>query len=247
MENQKPFRHIADLYRNKILRREKGYEPGDSLPTQREMAAMHHVARATISSAMEVLIAEHLLMPHGNQPPTVARLDESVPSIEDRMKALHTDGKILENGETSEILECVRISCPADMSYHLGIEEGTEVLRRTRRNRRYGRPISVSRSFFPMFAVEAAPALEETEGIKGGARELAVCELNAVQVRSREIQTSRAATDKEKTLLELTGKFEAITHTVRIVWLDDNRVVEAAVKINSGSVPIVHDTDLTKV
>lgn len=246
MENQPPFRKIAKSIRNKILAGEKGYQPGDKLPPQRQLAAQYNVARDTLRDAISLLEGERLIVkPVHNQPAEVAPREPRVDGLEDRMRNLRATGKILAEGETCEILESVSVPCPVEIAAHLGMKVGEDVLRRTRVVRKNGRPVSVSWSFYPSEAVRLAPELATTENIDSGARELAALRMGSPQEDGKEILTSRIPSDEERKLLEITGKYDAVLNVVRVVRLLDGRVVEAAIKVSPGSIPISVDRKLS--
>jgi DNA-binding GntR family transcriptional regulator len=237
-DNPSKFKTIAGYYRDRIVSGSKGFEPGDSMPSRREMASVHHTTRPTIDKAMEVLTAEGLIIANGNQRSIIVDQPDRVPSMDDRMAALRATGKILGRGETCEILETRMVDCPPSIAAYLRVEEGSQVLLRTRVTKRNGKPIAVSESYYPQFAVEAAPELAERGNIEGGARELAVYRLDCTQEDAEETFTARMATDREKTLLEVTAKFAVVLQTLRVVPMSDGRVVEAAVKVGEGSMPV---------
>jgi GntR family transcriptional regulator len=239
-DNPSKFRVLAAIYRDKIISGAKGYTPGNLMPASRSLAAMHNTTRPTIEKAMHLLIAEGLLRTNGNQPPIVAERLPSVPSLDERMAALRTTGSILSGGESCDILSAEITEASAGIASALNVQTGSPVLCRRRVTRRHGRPIAYSESYYPPFAYEAASELLETENIKGGAREAAVYALERVQENKVEAHTARMATDEEKTLLELTGKLAIVVQTFRVVYLDDGRPVEAAVKVSEGSMPVVH-------
>lgn len=239
MENQPPFRKIAATLRNKILAGEKGYQPGDKLPPQRQLAAQYNVARDTLRDAISLLEGERLLVkPVHNQPAEVAPAQPRVDTLEDRARNLRASGKILSKGETCEILAALTVPCPAEISPLLAVEAGEDVLRRTRVVRKNGRPISVSWSYFPGEAVYLTPELAETENIESGARELAALRMNSPQEDREEWMISRIPNDEERKLLEITGKYDTVMNVLRRVTLLDGRVVEVAVKVSPGSIPI---------
>lgn len=245
-DNPSKFRVIAGIYRDKIISGAKGFETGNEMPSRRELAAQHHTTRPTIDKAMEMLVAEGLIVPNGNHRPIIAERVSNVPSMDDRMAALRATGKILGKGETCEILgQPEMVDCPPEIAAYLGVEPGSRVLLRVRRTRRNGKPLAVSYSYYPPFAAEAAPELAEPENIEGGARELAVYRLERTQDEAREIYTSHMANDEEKQLLELTSKYVSILQTLRVVLLDDGRVVEVAVKVGEGSMPVMSRRSLS--
>lgn len=242
--NPSKFRVIAAIYREKIIGGAPGFEPGDSMPSRREMADKHHTTRPTIDKAMELLTAEGLLQFNGNQRSIITDRLAFVPSMEDRMASLRSTGKILGKGETCEILECSTVPCPPNIAQHLQVEPGSDVLKRVRRTRRHGKPIAVSESYFPPFAVEAAPEIGEPENIEGGAREAAVHALEVTQDEALEYHTSHMADEREKELLEVTAKYVSILQTLRVVKLSDGRVVEVAVKCGDGKLPVATRVNL---
>lgn len=239
MENQPPFRKIAKSIRGKILAGERGYQPGDKLPPQRQLAAQYNVARDTLRDAISLLEGERLLVkPVHNQPAEVAPAEFRVDGLEDRVRNLQHNGKILGEGETCEILASLTVPCPAEIAPLLAVEAGEDVLRRARVVRKHGRPVSVSWSYFPGEAVYLTPELATTENFESGARELAALRMNSPQEDREEWMTSRIPNDEERQLLEITGKYDTVMNVLRRVTLLDGRVVEAAVKVSPGSIPI---------
>lgn len=243
-DNPSKFRVIASVYRDKILSGAKGYTTGCTLPTSRAMASMHHTTRPTVEKAMQLLVAEGLLIANGNQPPFIAERLSTVPTLDDRMATLRATGKILTEDESCEILEARTVTCPDSIAKHLGVTHEDQVLLRSRVTRRNGRPIAYSESYYPEFAYQAAPELGDLENVEGGAREAAVYALERTQEGKLEAHTARIASDREKQLLELTGKYSVVIQTLRVVYLNDGRPVEAAVKVSSGSHPVVHRRNL---
>jgi len=240
------FRDIASIYRNKILSGDQGFEPGDTMPPGRELAARHNTTRATISKVMEVLIAEGLLRSNGQYPPVVAHRVTTVPNLDDRMAALRSTGKILRRGETCQVLSADMVECPAEIAPFLRVEPSEMVLLRRRVTKQNGKPIAYSASYYPQFAVDAAPELAEVANVEGGARERAVYNLDREQEFGDETYTSHMASDEEKQLLELTSKFVVVTQMLRVVTMDDGKVIEVALKINEGSQPISVRRQLNK-
>lgn len=239
MENQPPFRKIANALREKIFAGDVGYRPGDKLPPQRQLAAQYNVARDTLRDAISLLEGERLLVkPTHNQPAEVALSEMRIDGLEDRVRNLRRNGRILSEGETCEILSASTVPCPAEIAVLLDVETGEEVLRRARLVRKNGRPISVSWSYFPEEAVDLTPELATTENVESGARELAALRMNSPQEDREEWMTSRIPNDEERKLLEITGKYDTVLHVLRRVTLLDGRVVEAALKVSPGSIPI---------
>lgn len=232
------FRVVADIYRDKIRSGAKGFGPGDSLPPSREMAAAHKTTRTTISKAIEVLIGEGLLRPNGQFPAIVTTRVATIPSLDERMAALRSTGNILGKGESCEVISAEMVECPLEIAQYLRVKTGADVLLRKRVTKRNGRPIAYSESYYPKFAVKAAPELAEVANVEGGARERAVYNLDRTQETGEETYTARMASDEEKQLLELTKKFVIVMQTLRVVTMDDGQVIEAAIKINEASVPI---------
>jgi len=238
MDTSSKFRNIANYYRIRIIAGARGFEPGDEMPARREMAAIHSTTRNTVDKAVQILVAEGLIHLQGNQRATVAERASNVPSMDDRMASLRATGNILGAGEDCTVLSAATLECPAAIASYLNVEAGDEVLLRQRVTRRNGRPLAYSDSYYPAFALEAAPELAEVANIKGGARELAVYNLGAEQEDVLETFTARMATDREKRVLELTDKFAVVLQTLRVVFLDDGRVIEVAVKAGEGTLPV---------
>ena len=67
---------------------------------------------------------------------------------------------------------------------------------------------------------------------------MAALRMNSPQEDREEWMISRIPNDEERKLLEITGKYDTVMNVLRRVTLLDGRVVEVAVKVSPGSIPI---------
>ncbi len=232
------YADIAAHFRRQIESGE--LQPGDRLPTLREVMQAHEVAQQTASRAYKVLRSEGLTSATTGGGTVVAQQGSN--NIAARVRQFAATGRALTEGESSRILEIGTVGADDTVATRLEIEPGTPVHVRRRVVSRGGVPVHLSSSYYPAYVIEAVPELTEPVST-GGSRELAAQRLGAGQERVLEEVTSRLATDPEKDALGLTGSV-IVTQVVRTVFLTDGRTVEVAVKVASGSTVMRWSTPL---
>ncbi|MFI9163450.1 GntR family transcriptional regulator [Kitasatospora aureofaciens] len=212
-------------------------QPGDRLPTQREVMQEWEVAGQTASRAFKVLREKGLTLATTGGGTVVAPASSS--NVASRVETWANTGRALKKNETSEILEVGRVGASETIAARLGVEPGSPVQLRRRLVRRGGVPVHMSSSYYPLYVVEATPELAEPVST-GASRELAAERLGSVQSRWREEITSRESTEQERQALGLTAP-AWIQQVVRTVYLADGRVVETAIKVVSAETVISHE------
>ncbi|WP_225102676.1 GntR family transcriptional regulator [Streptomyces sp. CoH27] len=238
MSEGEGYAGIAAYYAERIR---KGEIPaGTKLPSLREVCEAHSVSMKTAMRAFTQLKAWGLTVPKVGVG-TIAAAPVS-DNIEGRVRTYNTTGRALASGETSRILEIGTVAANEIVAARLDIEPGTPVAVRRRVVSRDGVPTHYSSSYYPSYVINAVPELTEPVST-GGSRELAAERLGSTQKTVLEEVTSRYATEEEKSALGLTGSV-IITQVVRTVHLKDDRIVEVAVKVVSGSTVLKWSTDL---
>jgi DNA-binding GntR family transcriptional regulator len=233
------YSEIAEHYRDQIRRGE--IRPGDQLPAIRTVAETWGVSKTTATRAYHVL-KMHGLTIGGSGPQGTVVAQPASENIAARVSSYMATGKALLTGEISRILEIGTVGADEIVARRLDVVPGTPVHVRRRLVSRDGVPLHVSSSYYPAFVIQAAPELTKPIST-GGSRELAAERLGSAQDRVLEEVTARLATQWEKRVLGLT-RSAIVTQVIRTVSLADDRVVEVAVKVCSGSTVLRWSTKL---
>lgn len=244
MSEQIPkYRTIAHFYRARVAA--GVLPPGTVLKSRRKLAVEHKTSRVTIDKVIELLTAEGVLEPSdGNRPPIVADISRRTATVQNRVESAALTGRALAKNEKSEILSIEMVPCPAEFALMLGVNPGDEVLCRSRLNLVDGEPVATGYSYYPPEVTERTPELRQDASIPSGSRELAAERMGSKQAKSRNIVTSRLATDRERELLKLGGAFNVVSQITRHVTLVNGKTVEVAAKVFEGGRPVEYESSL---
>ncbi|MEZ7005697.1 GntR family transcriptional regulator [Streptomyces sp. AD55] len=224
------YAEIAEHFRRQI--REGTLRPGDEMPSYKAVGEQFGVAHTTANRAFRVLKMEGLTLARPGKKTVVAGPVSN--NIATRVALHGATGSALDGGEVSRILEVGTTGADELVASRLDIAPGTPVQVRRRVVSRNGLPIHLSSSYYPAYVVAVTPELTEPVST-GASRELAAQRLGLAQDQVLEEVTSRLATTAEKEALGLTAGEVVVTQVVRTVTLEDDRVVEVAVKVAEGS------------
>jgi DNA-binding GntR family transcriptional regulator len=151
-----PYRRIAAQIRGQIERGE--LQPGDHIPSVREIMRTESVSNATATRVAAVLRAEG----YAESVPgigTVATVPRILTAGSDRLQMLRAGGTGFKQGERTEILGADLVSAPENVADALGLEEGSPVVRRRRRYLDDRGVVTLSTSWLGGDLAEAAPEL----------------------------------------------------------------------------------------
>ncbi|WP_125777880.1 GntR family transcriptional regulator [Antribacter gilvus] len=160
----KPSREIARLLRDAINGGE--LSPGAKLPSERELAESHGVARNTAREAIRLLTQEGLVQPeHGRGVfvrvrPKLMRFGRRRYSRAMRQSGLSPfRAEVIAQGRTpdTECRSVTRISAPGEVAERLEIPAGTDVVRRENWYYADGEPMQVGTTYSPWAIVEGSP------------------------------------------------------------------------------------------
>jgi GntR family transcriptional regulator len=196
----KPFYvQIADALREAI--HAGRYEPGDRLPSERELRDSWKVSQQVVRAALNQLHAEGLAVTYQGRGSFVRK--QSVP------RRLSTDISTSFGWYTSLAHQGFRPAgqttvlegtCPPDAAEWLGIDAGELVTIRDRLMGTEGEPPAmVATSYFPTWVTDQAPDLKDPR--KGGMPELLRAGFG--QTYSEDVLTVRMPTPEEQQRLEL--------------------------------------------
>src|SRR5690606_24196668 len=101
------------------------WKPGESIPSELELAARFQVSQGTVRKAIDELAAENLLIRRQGKGTFVATHNEA--KVRFRfLRLTPDDGKPAASG--SQILDCRRVKAPADISPLLELRSGESVV-----------------------------------------------------------------------------------------------------------------------
>jgi DNA-binding GntR family transcriptional regulator len=224
------YAEIAAYYRRLI--QDGTLQPGDTMPSLRQVCDRFQVAQTTANRAFRMLKMEGLTLAK----PGVGTLVSGPVShnVSSRVRMHAATGRALDDGETSQITEVGTIGADELVAPRLGVTPGTPVHVRRRIVSRNGVPVHMSSSYYPAYVIAVTPELTQPVST-GASRELAAERLGVEQDELLEEVSCRMATEAEKQALGLTAGDVIVAQVVRTVTLADGRVVEVAVKVSGGS------------
>lgn len=217
VERRQPaYAQIADHYRDAILSGE--LSPGDRLPSITDIAEQWHVARATAANAISRLQVEKAVYtsPQG----TFVESDERITRTPgDRIRGPRP---VRVNSETITLNEAGIVIAPNYVAELLGIEPGSQVIRREEITSLRGKPRMLSVDWLPTTNVMAEAELLGPPTPEGPARIIETVTGRRV-THAQDHLESREADTREATALAIpTGS--PILAGVHI-WSDDAGVI----------------------
>lgn len=179
-------------------------QPGDRVPSVREIAAQWKISKATADKALSTLRAEGLLVAVTGIGTQVAPRIPTVQTGAERFRRMLTSGRATRPGERSHILDSELAPATETAAEFLRIEPGTPAVRRRRMfTEDDGTVIALSTSWLRGELSERVPALLDVASIPGGTIG-AVREATNRQPGLQQSQLSaRLVTGEEAELLQL--------------------------------------------
>lgn len=228
------YQQVADRLRDAIQRGE--YGPGDSLPSQPELARRYGLNQTSISRAISVLRHEGLVrVEQGRgafvqEMPTVRRV-RRIPHSGSRDSSFATEMRRLGLDPKTDLVKTVVARAPAEIAERLSIPEDRDVLVRRRHMYASGRPIQLATSYIPLDVAggrdvadpDTNPALLYERLADRGHRVIRFVE---------EIEVRRPDTD-EADFLEL-PEGQPVIVVVRLAHDQHDRVMDVAVNVLNG-------------
>ncbi len=117
------YEQIKELLTQSLIAGEWG--PGESIPSEMELASRYNVSQGTVRKAIDALAAENIVVRRQGKGTFVATHNEEQIKLR-FLRLAAADGKkeLLEN----ELLECTRISSPANIAGMLNLKPDTSVI-----------------------------------------------------------------------------------------------------------------------
>lgn len=202
------WRQVADVLREEI--RAGQYRPGQLLPSEHQLAERFDISRPTVRQALATLRTEGLVGTEYGRgtyvlPKPVIKRTASRRHAEARATGKPLSESLVEpygQTVTKTILNVGPTSVPPDIAPRLEIEEGTEVLARSRIIYADNDPIEYSVSYYPM-DIATNTQLTVPEPIEKGVLAYMEQELGIRHVRAVEDLTARMPTAEERKYLNL--------------------------------------------
>lgn len=236
--DRRPFheRIAADL-RDEIMSGDLA--PGAKLPSTAQLKARFDASGATVQKALQLLKDEDLV---------VGRAGSAVTVREHRQRTMRpasymapagagepyrwlTEAGKLGTRAHSTLLEVAEVVPPADVSAVLGLTDGgTAVLRRQLLSLDE-EPVELVASYYPTDIARGTP-ITERRRIQGGTPAL-LADLGFPPRLSVDRVSARVPTQEQCTALLLPGNLPVL-RTLRVVYSDHERPIEATVMVKSG-------------
>ncbi len=217
-----PYLQVLTRIRQQILSGELA--PGDRVPSERQICDEWGVSRATATKVLGGLRYEGLVTSTQGVGTTVkARV---LQGGGDRMRRLRASGTLYRKDEKVTITSADLVTAPDYVADALGLEAGSDVIRRTRSVSDTQGVAATSTSWLPGSLTETSPLLLTTERIGEGGTVRYVEETAGRRVvRGRDALTSRLAAPEEAQLLGLTSP-AAVLVAQTVLWDQNGEVVE---------------------
>jgi GntR family transcriptional regulator len=229
-------RIAADL-RDDILRGE--LPPGASLPSTAQLRARFDASNATVQKALQLLKDERLV---------VGRAGAAVAVREYRQRTMRPAASLTpaaagesypwlaeaaKHGAEARItiLEVTETCPPADVRTALGLPERNAALLRSQLLLIDDEPAELVKSYYPLDIAQGTPLMNRRR-VKGGTPAL-LRELGHPPRRSIDRVSARVPTQEQFQALRLPSSLPVLC-TLRVVYTDHGRPVEATVMVKAG-------------
>ncbi|WTW96171.1 GntR family transcriptional regulator [Streptomycetaceae bacterium NBC_01309] len=235
-----PYQRIAAEIRARIDRGD--IQPGDRIPSVRDIVATEGVSTATATRVAAVLRADgyaHSIPGVG----TIAAIPKKLTTGPDRLALLRATGSGFRTGEHVEIISAELAAAPASVADPLGVDEGTEVVRRRRLYRDDDGVITLSTSWLPGELAEAAPELLVADALPKMTFGLVEERTGRRAVRRRDVVAVRPVPEDAAGIVGVDAGTPALTMT-NTYWDQNGDVTEHAVDILGEGRELTADYDL---
>jgi GntR family transcriptional regulator len=193
------YRQIKTLITQSL--KEGQWRPGESIPSEMELAQKFQVSQGTVRKAIDELASEHILQRRQGKGTFVATHQES--RVQFRFLRLRpNDGAPKE--QESEVLDCRRLRAPGDVARVLGLKAGDAALQVTRRLSFGGVPTVADEIWLPGLAFRGL-TLERLRSYKGPLYAFFEAEFGTRMIRCEERVSARAAPPEVAQILGVTA------------------------------------------
>ncbi|RLU90519.1 hypothetical protein CTZ27_21610 [Streptomyces griseocarneus] len=228
-----PYMQVLNHLRDRIV--SGRLAEGDTVPSERQLAADWGISRATAAKVLKELRHENLVTPKQGAGTVVTSRATLHHSPAERFQAAETTGRIYPRGHYAKILSADIQAAPERVALALGLEEGADVIRRQRVT--FGEddtPVSSSTSWFAAELGERVPQLLRTERIVGGTPKAIEEHAGWSWQDGQDLVGARVATDEEAELLGITERPAALLVGYNSLFDAEGTVIEYGEYITHG-------------
>lgn len=213
--------------------------PGDSLPSTAQLKERFGAANATVQKALQRLKGEHLVVGRAGASVTVREHRQRTirpaaymaPSPSGEPYRWLTDAASFGAPARSTLLDVTGAEPPADVADALALQPETTAILRYQLLSIDDEPAELVASYYPVEIAEGT-ALTERRRIPGGTPTL-LASLGYPPRLSVDRVSARVATQEQYRLLRLPADLPVL-RTLRVVFTDDDRPIEATVMVKAG-------------
>lgn len=213
------YLQVADHLRQLIV--DGDLQPGDELPSERQLVQEWDISRPTATRALAVLRVDGLVEARQGSGTFVSARPRLSRRARDRYARSRRTGRVYTQGEHAEILSAEIVAAPDDVAAALELELGAKAIRRERLTLDGDEPVELSTSWFPATLEGVAPRLLDRTRIREGTLAYLERMTRRRGVTARDWVGARLASARERRALGLGDRPAAVlivNHTV----LDDN-------------------------
>ncbi len=167
LDNSSPlplYFQLQEILRKKILNRE--FNPGDTIPTEKELEALYKVSRITVRNAINGLVFEDLLIKKQGKGTIVAfpkMQDDGNTTLQSFTEKMEKQGK-----ETStEVLKVIKIPITERLAEHIDLKTDEEIIYAKRLRKVGGEPIALFENY-----ISAKTGVSEHDDFSGSVYKL---------------------------------------------------------------------------
>ncbi|MFF0381678.1 GntR family transcriptional regulator [Streptomyces sp. NPDC004286] len=212
---------------------------GASLPSTVQLKERFDASNATIQKALQLLKDERLVVGRAGAAVTVREHRQRTmrpasymaPAPSGEPYRWLTEAAKLGARPDSSLLDVRETSAPADVAAALRIARGETVLLREQILTLDDEPVELVKSYYPM-AIARGTAITEKRKIRGGTPAL-LAELGFPPRTSVDRVSARVPTQEQYRALRLPSDLPVL-RTLRVVFSDDDRPIEATVMVKAG-------------
>ncbi|MEV6388539.1 GntR family transcriptional regulator [Nocardia xishanensis] len=219
-----PYVQIAEHYRRLIKNGQ--LSEGAKLPSVVEIANEWKVATATAAKALGQLKAEGFV--RSTNQGTFASINHKQTTGPDRLQMLRATGNGYRPGETAEIVGAQKVGADRAIAAALGVQVGSEVIRRSRVYRDDLGVVAVSTSWLPGEFADVAPELLSTDPLPKMTFGLIEDRTGRRAVRRRDVVAIQAVPLDIAPVLEVSPETACLTMT-NMYWDQNGDPTEYAV------------------
>ncbi len=208
------YLQIASHVRDQIVRGD--LQPGQEVPSERELATSWQVARPTASRALEWLRTQGFVESRVGAG-TFVRAVPAAPRALERYARGQSLGTMYGAGESVEFLSVGTLPAPAHVVEALQLPAGSTAIRRARRLNSQDGPIELSTSWFDAGLADDCPGLLVGERLRGGTGSYIGERTGRIPTIGQDRVAARLASKDESQLLGLPEPAAVLTYWMTVL------------------------------